>query len=103
MTPKGPRSERETVINFNEEDETATIWTASGVVHQRLMKRLGRTYLTQDGERHSEWKMPKRLIRLPMAPKPLSQDRPEALRARAPIHPGGKRAKSPILERETED
>lgn len=54
MTPKGPRSERETVINFNEEDETATIWTASGVIHQRLMKRLGRTYLTQDGERHSE-------------------------------------------------
>ena len=30
MTPKGPRSERETVINFNEEEETATIWTASG-------------------------------------------------------------------------
>jgi hypothetical protein len=24
MTPKGPRSERETVINFNEEEETAT-------------------------------------------------------------------------------
>jgi hypothetical protein len=72
MKGKGPRSERETIINFNEDAETATIWTASGVVHQRLMKRLGSAYLAEDSERHSEWKVPKRLIRLPMAPKPLS-------------------------------
>jgi hypothetical protein len=102
MTPKGPRSERETVINFNEEDDAATIWTASGIIHNRLVKRLGRTYLTQDGERHSEWKVPKRLIRLPMAPKPMSPDRLEALRARSPIRPGGKRASRGITEGQTE-
>lgn len=84
MTRKGPRSERETIINFNEEDDSATIWTASGVIHNRLMKRLGRAYLTADDERHSDWKVPKRLIRLPMAPKPMSEDRLEALRARTP-------------------
>ena len=26
MKGKGPRVERETVINFNEEDDTASIW-----------------------------------------------------------------------------
>ena len=96
MTPKGPRSERETVINFNEEDDSATIWTASGVIHNRLMKRLSRAYLTEDGDRHSEWKVPNRLIRLPMAPKPVSENRLEALRARTPIRPGGK-GQSPLF------
>ena len=67
MTPKGPRSERETVINFNEEEETATIWTASDVVYRRLMKRLGRQYLTENGERHAVFTFPKELISLPRA------------------------------------
>jgi hypothetical protein len=30
MKGEGPKRERETIINFNEEDETATLWTASG-------------------------------------------------------------------------
>ncbi len=38
MKGKGPRSERETIINFNEEDETASIWTASEPVYRRFMK-----------------------------------------------------------------
>ena len=66
MTPKGPRSERETVIRFNEED-TASIWTASDAVYRRLMKRLGRQYLTEDGERHAVFTFPKELISLPRA------------------------------------
>jgi len=40
MTPKGPRSERETVINFKEEDETATI-TASGQLCGGPLQLLG--------------------------------------------------------------
>jgi hypothetical protein len=67
MKPNGPRSERETIINFNEEDETASIWTASDVVYRRLMKRLGRQYLTEDGERHAVFRFPKELISLPRA------------------------------------
>jgi hypothetical protein len=67
MTPKGPRSERETIINFNEEDETASIWTASETVYRRLMKRLGRQYLTENGERHAVFTFPKELISLPRA------------------------------------
>ena len=34
MENKGPRQERETVIRFDEEDETAEIWTASEIVYR---------------------------------------------------------------------
>jgi hypothetical protein len=54
MTPKGPRSERETVINFNEEEETATIWTASGAMDKRLRK-LGLEVI-EEGDRHTVFK-----------------------------------------------
>jgi hypothetical protein len=67
MTPKGPRSERETVIRFDEEEDTASIWAASDAVYRRLMKRLGRQYLTEDGERHAVFTFPKELISLPRA------------------------------------
>ena len=65
MKGKGPRIERETVINFNEESDTASIWTASEVVYRKLLKRLGSQYLTEDGERHAEFKFPRELISLP--------------------------------------
>jgi hypothetical protein len=65
MKGKGPRIERETTINFNEKEDTAWIWTASETVYRRLLKRLGRQYLTEDGERHAEFKFPKELISLP--------------------------------------
>jgi hypothetical protein len=67
MKGKGPKCERETIINFNEEADTASIWTASDVVYRRLMKRLGRQYLTEDGERHAVFTFPKELISLPRA------------------------------------
>lgn len=65
MKGKGPRSERETIINFNEEDETASIWTASEPVYRKLMKRLGSQYLTEDDERHAVFTFPRQLISLP--------------------------------------
>src|SRR5436309_2746312 len=37
MKGKGPQSERETIINFNEEEDTASIWTASDAVYRRRM------------------------------------------------------------------
>jgi len=49
MKGKGPKHERETVITFNEEESTASIWTASQAVYRRL-KKAG--YVpAQDGER----------------------------------------------------
>jgi hypothetical protein len=67
MKGKGPKYERETIINFNEEDETASIWTASEVVYRRLTKRLGRQYLTEDDARHAVFTFPRELISLPRA------------------------------------
>jgi hypothetical protein len=65
MKGKGPKHERETIINFNEEDGTASIWTASETVYRRLLKRLGPQYLTEDEERHAIFVFPKNLLVLP--------------------------------------
>jgi hypothetical protein len=65
MKGKGLRVERETVINFNEEEGTACIWTASETVYRRLLKRLGRAYLTEDGERHAVFTFPAEFLQLP--------------------------------------
>src|SRR5215813_12690562 len=65
MEGKGQRFERETVITFNEEEAEAAIWTASETIYRRLIKRLGRAYLAEDGERHAVFKFPKEFISLP--------------------------------------
>jgi hypothetical protein len=65
MKAEGPKQERETVINFNEADDTASVWTASDVVYRRLLKRLGRAYLTEDGERHACFVFPRKFLDLP--------------------------------------
>ena len=67
MKGKGPKRERETIINFNEEDKTATVWTASGSVYKRLLKRLGRAYLTEDAERHAVFTFPTEFLQFPRA------------------------------------
>ena len=67
MKGKGPRSERETIINFNEEEDKATIWTASDAVYRRLLRRLGTGYLTEDGERHAVFTFPAEWAVLPRA------------------------------------
>ena len=38
MKGKGPRDERETVINFNEAEPYASIWTASRPLYRKLLK-----------------------------------------------------------------
>src|SRR5215472_10474194 len=65
MKGKDQKHERETIINFNEEDDTASIWTASEGVYRRLLKRLGRAYLTEDGDRHAVFTFPVNFLDLP--------------------------------------
>lgn len=78
MNGKGPRSERETIINFNEESDTASIWTASEVVYRRLMK-VG--YMpSQDNERSAVFEIPKRDIKLPRPKRIMSEARRERMR-----------------------
>ena len=78
MTGKGPKYERETIINFNEESDTASIWTASEVVYRRL-KNLG--YMPpQDNERSAVFEMPKCDIKLPRAKRIMSEARREKIK-----------------------
>jgi hypothetical protein len=76
MTPKGPRSERETVISFNEEEETATIWTASGPMDRRLRK-LGLEVI-EEGDRHTVFKCPRSQVKI-RRQKVLSAERRASL------------------------
>jgi hypothetical protein len=62
MTPKGLRSERETVIHFDEEEETATIWTANGPMEKRFRK-LGLEVI-EEGDRHTVFKCRKSQVKI---------------------------------------
>ena len=63
MKANGPRSERETVIRFDEIDDTAYIWTSSQTVYLRLRK-LG-YFPAQDNDRSASFEVPKRDVKLP--------------------------------------
>ncbi len=78
MKGRGIRSERETVIRFDEESSVANIWTSSGSVYGRLRK-LGYCP-TEDGQRSAKFEMPKRDIKLP---RPKSEKRSQASRRRS--------------------
>jgi hypothetical protein len=78
MKGKGLRQERETIINFNEESDIASIWTASKIVCRRL-KKLGYVSL-QDNERSAVFEMPKRDIKLPRPRRVMSEARRERIR-----------------------
>jgi hypothetical protein len=62
VTHKGPRSERETVINFNKEEETETIWKASGKMDKRLRK-LGLEVI-EEGDRHTVFRCLKSQVKI---------------------------------------
>ena len=73
MKAEGPKHERETIINFNEEDTVATVWTASESAYRQLRKR---GYApTQDNERSAVFTMAKRDVKLPRPKRALSEGR----------------------------
>jgi hypothetical protein len=90
MKGKGPRHERETIINFNEEEPTASIWTASETVYRRLLKRLGKDYLTEDGGRHAIFTFAKDWISPPRPKRPPTEAQKQF----------GKRMRQAILSQE---
>ena len=60
MTGKGPGQARETVIVFNEAEDTASVWTASALMYSKL-KRMG--YIAaEDRDRSASFEIPKRRI-----------------------------------------
>ena len=80
MKGKGPKHERETIISFNEAEDSATVWTASEVVYRRL-RRLG-YFPIEDRERSASFEVPKNEVRLPRpkAKRRVSDASLEALR-----------------------
>lgn len=78
MKATGPKEERETIIRFDDEAVSASIWTASDVVYRRLIKQLGTGYLLEEGERHAVFELPKSWIKLPRKRKERSPRQIEA-------------------------
>lgn len=78
MKGHGPKHERETIINFNEESDMASIWTASEVVYRRLIK-LGYGP-SQDNERSAVFEIPKRDVRLPRPRRVMSEVRRQKIK-----------------------
>ncbi len=60
MKGKGIKRERETVINYNEADASAFIWTASERVYRKL-KKLGYEPV-KDTERSARFEIPKKRV-----------------------------------------
>jgi hypothetical protein len=77
MKAQGIRQERETIINFNEAEDTAYVWTASRKVY-RALRKVGYSHIADD-ERSARFKISKADIRLPRPKKKLT---PEQKRAR---------------------
>lgn len=82
------RLERETIINFNEEEETASLYTASEVVYRRMLKRgfVPVDKYTMDG-RECGWtfEIPRKSIVLPRLPRQMSQEKRLSLSARGKV------------------
>jgi hypothetical protein len=70
MKAKGIRQERETIINFNEAEDTAYVWTASQTVYRALTKK-GYSHV-QDHGRSASFGIPKSDIRLPRPKRKLT-------------------------------
>jgi len=70
MKGKGIRQERETIITFNEAEETARIWTASESVYKQLKKR--GYFPREDHEDSATFEVPKKSISI-RKPRGLSE------------------------------
>jgi hypothetical protein len=71
------RAERETGILWDEEADTALLWTTSEPIKRRMTRRHGPPTSTHGS--CAEWRFPKSYVRLPAKPRVLS----EAAKAKA--------------------
>ncbi len=81
MKGKSVRQERETVINYNEADASASIWTASERVYRKLMK-LGYEPV-KDTERSATFEIPKKRVSIRKAVATSNKQLKALERARA--------------------
>jgi hypothetical protein len=74
---KGPKTERETIIRFDEASPTADVWTASEPIYRKLRKQ-GHVP-KEDGERSATFEVPKRSVVIKTR-RVLTDKQKEALR-----------------------
>jgi hypothetical protein len=87
------RQEQETIVNFNQAEDTAYVYTCSTSWMQHLEKTLGLKPTALHGQYAREYEFPKAWIRKPRKPRQLSEAQKEKLRQRL--------SQRPILRRET--
>jgi len=87
MRGMGRRFERETIVIFNEENDSATIWTASAVVDRRLRK-LG-FEPTYEGDRHTEFRCGKKQVNLRRKTRTSANTKAKALARLRNLKSGG--------------
>ena len=78
---KGPRHERETIVNFNEADDTMSIWTASEQVYRRLVKAGFQSDPNRETDRSAVFVLPKSSFRFPKLPSEARVQRGRELAA----------------------
>jgi len=80
MKAKGPRIERDTTITFNEEEETAHIWTSSQPMYRKLKKNGYEP--VEDTEQSARFEVPKKCVRI-RKPRVLTEKQKTDLTKRA--------------------
>ncbi len=66
--------EKETIINFNYEDATAYIFTYNVRWQSHIEARLGCKPTRDNGHGGKDYEIPKKFLRLPRAPRKLSEE-----------------------------
>ena len=64
--------ERETIITFNEEEKIAYLWTYNKTWQRQLEEKLGLKPTLVNGRGGKEYELPKKMIKMPRAPKNLT-------------------------------
>ncbi len=72
----------ETIINFNEAEREASIFTYSKVWQQHLEKKLGLKPVMDNGYGGKEYKLPRDRVRMPQPKKQYSESSRKAMAAR---------------------
>lgn len=85
------RIEQETIINFNDEEDLATLWTASPTVRRRMDKMLKNPLIskTKNGIDFAEYTFPSSCVKIKM-PLSLSDEKRAELAKRAALMRGKK-------------
>ena len=83
MTRRLTSYEQETIINFNKEEKIAYIFTYEKTWQKHLAGKLGLKPVMDNGFGGKEYKLPKKMIKPPRAPRKLSEETKTKLANRA--------------------